>query len=162
MCGKYFKLFQTKKRGQLLKINIAITLLIIFIETFFFLSQIIYVETTSKCFQNVGCKPPTQNNMFVCSYLASTLPHVLHISVGDVWVGRGQRVIKLLGGVNSEKEHQGLMGQCLEGTKEQQRHMSHQQVCSLKRKVGFRDPETTHSFIKALPCVSQNNQQVRA
>lgn len=57
------------------------------------------------------------NNQSHCSlsYLAGALPHVLHVSVGDVGVGCGQWVIKLLGGVNAQEEHQGLMGQRLEG-----------------------------------------------
>jgi len=56
----------------------------------------------------------TQHNRCVLlSYLAVALPHVLHVSVGDVRVGRGQRVVELLGGVDAQKEHQGLMGQSL-------------------------------------------------
>lgn len=47
------------------------------------------------------------------SHLACALPHVLHVSVGDVWVGGGQRVVQLLGRVDAEKQHQGLVGQRL-------------------------------------------------
>lgn len=54
----------------------------------------------------------------VCSHLASALPHVLHESISDMGVGRGQRVIELLGRVSTEKEHQSLMSQGLEGTEE--------------------------------------------
>ena len=54
-------------------------------------------------------------DMFVRSYLAGTLPHVLHVSVSDVWVGCGQRVIELLGRVDTQEEYQSLMGQRLQG-----------------------------------------------
>lgn len=50
------------------------------------------------------------NKKLVCSYLAGTLPHVLHICISDVWMSCGQRVIKLLGGVDTQKEHKGLVG----------------------------------------------------
>ena len=48
-------------------------------------------------------------------HLAGALPHVLHVGVGDVGVGRGQRVVQLLGGVHSQEQHQGLVCQGLEG-----------------------------------------------
>lgn len=47
------------------------------------------------------------------SHLARTLPHVLHVGVGDVRVGGGQRVVQLLGGVDAQQQHQGLVGQRL-------------------------------------------------
>ncbi len=48
--------------------------------------------------------------MCMSVYLTSALPHVLHISIGDMRVGGGQGMVKLFGRIHSQQENEGLMG----------------------------------------------------
>lgn len=47
------------------------------------------------------------------TYLARTLPHILHISIRDVRVRCRQGLVQLFGRVNTKEQDQGLMSQCL-------------------------------------------------
>lgn len=47
------------------------------------------------------------------TYLARTLPHVLHISVRHVWVRCGHRLVQLFGRINTEEQDQRLMSKSL-------------------------------------------------
>lgn len=46
-------------------------------------------------------------------YLASALPHVLHISVSDVRVSGGQRMVQLFGWIHTQQKNESLMSQSL-------------------------------------------------